>query len=252
MNADDVIHALMCPIDWGTITENREAANWFYFLWVVKVRNHERDCESSLFTRFDDDYQPDQIEIGELDNTELRTFGHNNFLWATTARKEYIEECRRFSEITCCGPDRYRKHYVSSDLTDEEVRLHSVGKAASFLLPRFDVIQQYKLLWNVLGRLIYVAANSDERVEHFEEEWELATQGFWDVYGKNNLRIYVEIPCKYKLGAVNGVLTNFCCFDIDFSTPQFHTFPVLQEEFTEAQHHIYTDTYWLESLSSVS
>lgn len=227
MNRDTLIELLSCPIDWQSICPEPEFVGWLDFGWYATCVRHQIDREASFNFTYEN-FAPSSTSIEELDDVEFFAALHNVRQWNIAARDEFLSFYRRFVQLSAVGAEIYRKHYSARSSSPEEIASKSATHGASILLPYITTAVQERLLWASLAQLTWQVMSELDNLERFSspEEAELK---FRDLFGKHSIIIATDF-CR-PVGASAGQPTQFACIDIDFSTPQFHIYPVSKSEY---------------------
>lgn len=119
------------------------------------------------------------------------------------ARDEYKRLTRRFFEMKVASSGEWKKHYTSkSDSREAIVRRTKSGdkESGSLFYPEVTPEMLLRVLWDLL-----------------EVRWR-------DCLTVHHVRLWVDV--MEPVGASAGKETELACFDVDFSTPLCHAFPV--------------------------
>jgi hypothetical protein len=227
----DLVAELSCPVDWTQASVEPELARWLNFLWFARCHAHQVDGEvSALFDT--EDWCISDDELGLWNAKEIESALANVRSWVGALREPYRTFSRRFTALVAADRDTYRKHYAPSTSSLSEICALSVQRSASVLLPQVDPALQCSFAWAALDDLIF------KHMAHFDS---FATQAnpkpaadhLARLLERDSLLIAVQ-ACRI-IGATDGAPTSFTIIDVDFSTPQFHMYPINEVEYHESK-----------------
>ena len=232
MERKELITRLTCPLNWDDICPEPELRYWLRFGWYTVARRHQIDCEVEFLFCYDDcAVSPNAIE--DMDDAEVVITLHNVRRWHDSARVEYLKYYNRIYELGAVRADTYSKHYVAQRLTAKAISDISISRRASVLLPHITPDIQNHLLWAALDNLVWLQTCDFGQVDSFFEP-EATEKVLRELFDSHSLLVNVDFCCP--IGATNGLETQFGRMDIDFSTPQFHLYPITYREYTEAKY----------------
>lgn len=231
MQSDELIKTLSCPIDWIKLCREMDFVTWLNFCWYSMCYKAQVDNEAkSNFTddsfivvkNYDYNLHPENYDI------DL----HNINSWITPVKNKYLDFFRRFSQLNAVESDIYNKHYTSKIINHEELNSKSIDRGVSILLPYITTKIQNNLAWAALDNLAQRIIPLQDQVDRYSYPLQYEVN-FYSLFGQQTLTIGVDF-C-YPIGSSAGAPTQYGCINFDFSTPQFHVYPINKKEYYKFQ-----------------
>jgi hypothetical protein len=221
-----------CPEDWAALGIPPDLATWLNFLWYSECHSRQIDREAShIFLNESFLVEEELSPLLEGDDEEVNRYLANLGGWIGKARDEYIEFTRRFSLLSAVGRAEYKKHYPQQAMTLEAARTASLARNASVLRSELTPELQEHFMWEALDHVVYRHMAEKHYTEVFEDP-AAGRSRLLSLLDTHNLKISANF-CHH-IGASAGDLTPYGRIDIDFSTPQFHIYPIGKEEYDRA------------------
>lgn len=227
MSYQPLLELLSCPINWEVVCPEPEMAEWLYFGWYATCHRYQVDREVSFNFSYEN-FKVSEGKVAALDDTEIAVALHNVKKWIEEARSDYLSFFRRFALITAVGAETYSKHYSAQAISSSTVANKSAKRGASVLLPYITTVLQERLMWAALDNLTFCEMENFHRLENHHEPRD-AEAKFRSLYGDHS--VIVAVDYCYPMGATKGEITSLACIDLDFSTPQFHIYPISRSEY---------------------
>lgn len=207
-------------------------ATWLNFLWYAECHSRQIDREASfIFSNESFLVEEGLPPLLEGDEEDFRRHLTNLGSWINKARHDYLEVTRRLSLLSAVGRAEYRKHYPQKAASMETARAESLTRNASVLRSELTPELQELFMWEALDDVVCSYMAEKHYTEVFEDP-AAARSHLLALLDRHNLKISVNF-C-HDIGASTGVFTPYGRIDIDFSTPQFHIYPIGKEEYEKA------------------
>lgn len=231
MEREELVRLLSCPINWSEICPETELVYWLNFVWFSACHRCQIEREVSLLFHYEDcALHPEEIE--DLDDYEITSALHKVQGWHAAALEEFLSFSQRFAHLSAVGARTYSKHYSVQAGSATAIAKKSLSRGASVLHPCITPILQERLKWAAVNELVWQWMIKFEPFEVFSNPNEVLER-LRLLIERHSLIIAVDF-CR-PIGASGGKSTNFGCFDIDFSTPQYHIFPISESEHNNAE-----------------
>ena len=201
----------LCPIEWNVTDRLEDFAIEMQHLWIQIASKHQVDLEGEIWAD-PDSLESHIVEDSQQDVDNMRSDLINVRSWIEIARNEYIENTRRFWAMRIATHEEYSKHYPAPAITRDELLARTLQTDISLLYHGIDTQILQEVLWSGL---------CDIAMEKEEELWN-------KMLVVSNLRIVFDM--LNDIGATSGMNTKYLCFELDFSTPIAHSYPVSKEE----------------------
>ena len=202
-------------------------ATWLYFGWYATCHRYQVDQEVSSNFSYEN-FKASEGEVAALDDTETAAALHNTNMWIEKARTDYLSFFRRFALLTAVGAKTYSKHYFAQPISSSKFANKSAKRGASVLLPYITTVLQERLMWAALDNLTCCEMADFDSLDNHHRPRNVESK-FRSLYGDHS--VIVAVNFCYPMGTTKGEITPFACIDLDFSTPQFHIYPISQSEY---------------------
>ena len=227
MQSDELLKTLSCPIDWSTICPETDFTVWLNFCWYAMCYKAQVDNEViSNFT--DDSFLVENNHVYELYPEYYNTALHNIKSWISPTKNKYVRFFIRFSKLNAVGNDIYNKHYTNKIIINEELASKSIDRGVSVLNSYINKKIQNDLAWAALNELAQRKLPLQDQYDRHSHPLQYEAN-FYSLFDQKTLIIYVDF-C-FPIGASNGTFTQYGCINFDFSTPQFHIYPINKAEY---------------------
>jgi hypothetical protein len=207
---------LTCPVDWLQICTRLGVINLLEEYWGEFVQAYEVDHEGGYVRDdlFDNGLDLETEEAEEYLDWQIR----NIETWIDRAKRDYIEQTRRFAQLRMADRKTYGKHFSLPGLTTARVQQQSSSGISKFY-SEITTEELMDLMWESLPC----------RCPWECSENPLGCDGPWRrMLVVPQLRIIVQ--AEKQIGGSYGKPTEFVCFDLDCNTPLVHAWPVSQTE----------------------
>ncbi len=227
-----LLGAVKCPVDWAELGVPTDLAIWLNFLWYAECHSRQIDREASLIFSNESFLVEDELPpLLEGDDEEVRRHLTNVLTWIDDAKCAYVEFTRRLSLLSAAGRAEYRKHYPLKAEHLEAACKASLARNAAVLRVELTPELQEHFMWEALDDVVCCHMTGQQVLEVWEDP-DLARRHLLSVLDTHSLKIGANF-C-HDIGASAGKLTPYGRIDIDFSTPQFHIYPIGKEEYDRA------------------
>lgn len=188
---------LKCPVKWEDVIGSHRLIDELYFLWLCMIRSYpwQVRSEGELVN-----------DIDEVSNAHELSFDVENLkTWIDDVEWEYLNWVTLFHRTHLIDQNTRRKHWPSRSWTDDEVVARSTCKGGgSIFFAQVTPHELESMLQGLMGA----------RFEEFLEQ--------------KHTRYYVDFG--KPIGAAYKRPTSYVCFEVDYSTPSCHAFPISIDE----------------------
>ena len=188
---------LKCPVKWEDFFGSHRLIDQLYFLWLCMIRSYpwQVRSEGELVN-----------DIDEVSNAHELSFDFENLkTWIEDVEWEYLNWVTLFHRTHLIDQNARRKHWPSKSWTvNEVIRRSTYKKGGSIFFPHVTPHKLESMLQDIMGA-------------RFEE--------FLD---RKRMRYFVDF--MEPVGAAHKQPTSYVCFEIDYSTPACHAYPISAEE----------------------
>ena len=188
---------LKCPVKWEDFFGSHRLIDQLYVLWLCMIRSYpwQVRSEGELVN-----------DIDEVSNAHELSFDIENLkTWIDDVEWEYLNWVTLFHRTHLIDKNTRRKHWPSKAWTDDEVVARSTCKeGGSIFFAHVTPHELESMLQGLMGA----------RLEQFLEQ-------------KHN-RYFLDFG--KPIGAAYKEPTSYVCFEIDYSTPSCHAYPISIDE----------------------
>jgi hypothetical protein len=217
-----LVDSLTCPLNWNAVCPEHELRHWFRFAWYVVALGKQIDKEvTSLISH--NDFEPDTYLITELGGEEVSVNLLRVRRWYADAAKDYLNRFVRLYYMKAASSEVYDKHYIRKDIPAPDARRASALSEVSLLHSSMSVDVQLQLFWGALNELLIVEFRSISSFDAIEDPSGVKKE-FARLFDHPKLAFAVDF--RRPVGATEGDTANHALFDVDFSTAQFHMYPI--------------------------
>lgn len=235
MKLSTLVTELSCPIDWRKYPVEPELGQWLDFLWFAQCHPHQVDGEVSSLFHYDDwRISGDELEL--LSAHEIQAALNNVRRWVMPIRATYIVFSRRFTALRAASKAVYAKHYAPPQSSISDLCTLSLQRSASVLVSQATPAVQTSLVWATLDDLVCNHMTDFDGPEARENP-KPAAQYLNRLLDLDSLLVAVQFG--RLIGATEGLSTTYGMIDFDFSTPQFHMYPISEREYQESTYKAY-------------
>lgn len=225
-----LIGSLECPLRWLGACPEHEVRLWFHFAWYAVARRNQIDNEVSFLISCDD-FCPDIDNVLDLDDEEVSVYLERVRTWYPNAAREYLGRYARLFSMRAANKKIYGKHYTKKKVSLAALRRESRRSPGSLMRSSMSVELQGRLFWGALNELLDSQLRGVSTLEAHEHP-ATAEKVMMGVFGGAKLLFAVDFG--REVGASEGDAEEYGQFDVDFSTGQFHFYPVDKEQFNKA------------------
>lgn len=215
---------MRCPVDWSTQFES-EAWSWslpFLDWYHCIVENAVDETEIPSFPHDYEYYQEDPVAMGRLlMNLKLRR---------RAAEEMYKKRAQRLYGLRFMTPAEHGKHF-GRGLSREDVLSRSKNRPSLFWedYSSARLKQTFWCWFETNFDIVTNFAEYEDFVDPESDEYRTPEAQLWRRFLENH-SVRICIDTLLPVGASEGELTSFLCYDVNFDTKIVHCFPVRMAE----------------------